>query len=209
MANVFIDNITEFNQYDIDLNKNVFDTILSLRQNSIDPQRFFLKYISSSELKKYDFSDKNSINEFRDARYSNYELIKGMAGCNYAGNMGNDIREYGIILSDPSEIIKGQFNITDNIMTYSPIFPFFYEQRDLIKFASDTYFTSLTFEELLLNQINNATDYYVHVGNYRKAHEIANYGVYILEENNKEQMIEYATNPELGTKVLKKYLNIK
>ena len=209
MANVFIDNITEFNQYDIDLNKNVFDTILSLRQNSIDPQRFFLKYISSSELKKYDFSDKNSINEFRDARYFNYELIKGMAGCNYADNMGNDIREYGIILSDPSKQIRGQFNITDGIMTYSPIFPFFYEQRDLIKFASDTYFTSLTFEELLLNQINNATDYYVHVGNYRKAHEIANYGAYILEKISKEQMIEYATNPELGTKVLKKYLNIE
>ena len=205
MANVFIDNIYEFNQYDINDEENIIKSILNTREANLE-KRFFLKYIPSSELSKFNFNDPSSRRQFKKMCYLPRLPIKTIGGCNLEGNMGNGIREYGIILSDPTEKIKGQFNITDNIMTYSPIFPYFDEQRDLIKFANDTYFTTIPFEVILMNQINYATDYYVHVGNYRKAHEVANYGVYILEKISKEQMIEYATNPELGNKVLKKSL---
>ena len=207
MANVFIDNIFEFQQYEINENEDVVKSILEKRNPSLD-KRFFLKYVSASELTKYSFNDKNSIKKFRNMRFSNKSPIKSMGGCNYEGNEGTDVREFGIILSDPYKKIVGQFNINEHIMTYSPIFPFFYKQRDLIKFADDTYFTSISFETLLMNQIENATEYYIHIGNYHKASEIANYDRYIFERISKNQMIEYATNSELGKNVKKKSLKI-
>lgn len=207
MANVFIDNIFEFEQYDIDGNKDIFESILAKRQADLD-KRFFLKYISNSELSKYNFNDKSSIKQFRKERISNKFPIKCIGGCNYEGNMGKEIREFGVILSDPYEKIEGQFNINNRIMTYSPIFPFFYEQRDLIKFADDTYYTSIPFEEVLMNQIENATEYYIHIGNYHTAAEVANYGRYIFERISKNEMIEYATNKELGENVKKKQFKI-
>lgn len=191
MANIFIDNIFEFQQYDISIDKDIIESIL-IKQGELD-KRFFLEYVPKSILNKYNFNDKNSLKQFRNMRFSPKSPIKSMGGCNYEGNEGTNIREFGTILSDPSKNIEGQFNITNHIMTYSPFFPFFYEQRDLIKFADDTYFTSIPFETLLMNQIENATEYYIHIGNYHTAAEVANYGRYIFEKISKNQMIEYAT----------------
>lgn len=210
MANVFIYKTGEFNQYDISSNEDIFGSILEKRENDLDSKRFFLKYIPASLLSKYNFNDENSLNEFRNVHLSIFtDSIKGMGGCNLREEMlEKDIRYAGIKLSDPYKKIPGVFDIRNSVMTYSPIFPFFYEERDLIKFANDTYFTSIPFETILINQINNATKYYIHIGNYQMARETIKYGRYILEQISKEQMIEYATNPELGEKVRKKYLKI-
>ena len=94
-------------------------------------------------------------------------------------------------------------------MTYSPIFPLFYNDRDNIKFARDTYFTSMTFQEIIINQINNAMEYYVHVGNYSAVRDIVKYGKYIFEKINKEQMFEFIKSPEQGQKILSRHLGLK
>lgn len=209
MANFFIDNIISFDQYDISLDGDIFADILEKRKNGIDSERFFLKYIPIAELSKYDFNDKDSIKKFRDVCCSFMNPIRGMGGCNLREEMlEKDIRYAGIKLSDPYGKIPGCFDIRNHVMTYSPIFPFFYERRDLVKFANDTYFTSIPFEMILNNQIDNATEYYIHTGNYHTAIELMKYGSYVLEQISKEKMIEYATNPELGEKVRKKYLKI-
>ena len=56
-----------------------------------------------------------------------------------------DIRYAGIKISDPSRNILGQFDIRNHVMTYSPISPYFFEERDLCKFARDDYFTTFSF----------------------------------------------------------------
>ena len=207
MANVYIDNIIEFNQYDIPVDKDIFESILEKRKKGLDSERFFLEYIPASELAKYNFNDPDSLKAFRKIQLSCMDPSKGMGGCNLREDMlEKDIRYAGTKLSDPYGKISGVFDIRNHIVTYSPIFPFFYEERDLIKFANDTYFTSIPFEEIIMNQINHATKFYVHIGNYRTAKEIVRYGSYILEQISKKQMIEYATNPELGEKIVKKYL---
>ena len=206
MANVFIDNIIEFNQYDINLDEDIFESILAKRKGEFDSQRFFLKYIAEAELSKYDFNNPDSLAQFRNVSKS---PLKGMGGCNLIPDMlQQDIRYAGIKLSDPDKNIVGQFDIRNHIVTYSPIFLFFYEDRDITKFANDEYFTPLTFEELIANQINHANKYFVHVGNYKKPSDIVKYGNYILEEVSKSQMLEFASNPELGSKILTKHLKI-
>ena len=205
MPNVFHDRFIDFQQYDINLNDNIFEQLLATRKNEFDSERFFLKFIQSNDLAKYNFNDKSSLSKFRDDCCTFMSPLKKMGGCNLRPEkLEEDIKYAGIKLSDPNGKIIGQFDIRNHIVTYSPIFPFFYEERDLIKFANDTYFTSLSFEQLIMNQIDHAIKYYIHIGNYYSPKDIVKYGNYIMEEVSKEKMIEYATNPELGNKILKK-----
>ena len=207
MSNVFQDQIINFQQYDINLNDNIFSQILDIRKTGLDSNRFFLKYISKEDLSKYDFSNEESLNEFRDICSTYNSPLKRMAGCNLRPEkLEKGIRYAGIIISDPNKKVLGQFDIIDDRIIYSPIFPFFYEERDLIKFANDDYFTTIPFEDLVLNQINHANRFFVHVGNPKTIKDFNNYGDYIMNEIGKEQMIEYLAMPEKGEKVLKKYL---
>ncbi len=207
MAKLFFDEFISFNQYDVDLNDDIFESILYKRKDDIDCDRFFLDYIPSSELDKYDFNDKDSLNQFRNVCVSYESPRKRIGGCNLSpSKLEEDIRLSGIKLSDPDKRVLGQFDVRNHIVTYSPIFPFFYDERDITKFARDTYFTSISFEELVLNQINHAVSFFVHVGDYTSARDIIKYGTHIMEEVSKEKMIEYLTYPESGEKVLKRIL---
>ena len=209
MPNVFNDEIVRFNQYDFDTSKDVFKQILESRKRRIDSERFFLQYIPIGVIEKYDFNDKVSLDEFRDVCTSFVSPLVRMAGCNLREDkLEQDIRYAGIKISDPSKNILGQFDIRNHCITYSPIFPFFYEERDLVKFARDSYFTTLTFEQLIMNQINNADKYYVHIGNYKKLKDISKYGSYIMEEIDRDEMIRYASQREKGEKVFKKCFHI-
>lgn len=206
MPNVFHDRFIDFQQFDINLNDNVFEQILATRKNEFDSERFFLKYIPDVELSKYNFDDQKSLNEFRDISFSFMTPIKGMAGCNLRSDMlKKGIRYAGITISDPNKKILGQFHVSDDSLIYSPIFPFFYEERDLIKFANDDYYTTISFEELVMNQINCANRFYVHIRDSKTIDDIKKYGDFIMDEISKNQMIDYLTNPEQGKKVLKRY----
>lgn len=210
MAQIYIDRIIRLEQIDISSTEDIFSRILEDKKHEIDNDRFFLSYISPEELAKYDFSNNESLNQFRRACISIDEPLKPMGGCNLREEeLSKGIRYAGMKLSDPYGLIPGVFDINNGTITYSPIFPLFYDDRDNIKFARDTYFTSMTFQEIIINQINNAMEYYVHVGNYSAARDILKYGSYIFERINKEQMIEFATNPEKGQNVLSKHLSLK
>ena len=207
MANVFYDRIIDFKQYDINLNDNIFEQILEVRKREIDPKRFFLSYISEEDISKYDLNNEDSLNEFRDIRHTS-NPTKGMAGCNLMeDSIEKGIRDSGIAISDPNKKILGQFDIIDGDMIYSPIFPYFYEERDLIKFANDTYFTTIPFDQLTMNQLKYVKRFYVHVRHTKTTKEIIKYGSYIYEEISKNKMIDYISDPEQGKKVLKKYLD--
>lgn len=207
MPNVFYDTIIDFKQYDIDINGNIFNQILEARKKELDKDRFFLNYISAEDLSKYDFNNKESLNEFRDICCTYMKPIKYMGGCNLRPEMQEKgLRDSGIVISDPNKNVLGQFNVRDDSVIYSPFFPLFYEERDVVKFANDEYFTTISFEELVMNQINYANKFYVHIGNPKSQKEYNQYGQYIMEEINKDQMINYLLNPEQGEKVLKKYL---
>lgn len=207
MSNVFYDRIVDFQQYDINLNDNIFSQILDTRKTELDSNRFFLRFISKEDLSKYDFSDKESLNRFRDICCTFYSPLKRMAGCNLRPEMlEKGIRYAGIIISDPNKKVLGQFDVIDDRLIYSPIFPFFYEERDLIKFANDVYFTTIPFDELVLNQIKYSNRFFVHVRNSKTIKDYNKYGEYIYEEISKSQMTEFLTNPKKGEKVLRKYL---
>ena len=130
-----------------------------------------------------------------------------MGGCNLVEKeIQRGIRYSGIKISDPSGKILGSFNINEGKIIYSPIFPKFYEERDNIKFANAKYFTTMTFEEIMEKQIDLATEFYIHTGNYMKLQEILKNGEYIFEKITKDQMLEFVSQPEEGQKILKKHL---
>lgn len=210
MAQIFRDKITKIETLNISTTEDLFSKILEERKSEFDKDRFFLSYISSEDLVKYDFSNSESINKFRKACVSIDGPLKSMSGCNLKEDAFKKGERYsGIKISDPYGVIPGVFDINNHIMTYSPIFPLFYNDRDNIKFARDTYFTSMTFQEIIINQINNAMEYYVHVGNYFAVRDIVKYGKYIFEKINKEQMLEFIKSPEQGQKILHRYLRLK
>lgn len=210
MPNIYIDRVIGLEQIYTDSTEDIFFRILEYKKHEVDNDRFFLSYISPEELAKYDFNNNESLNQFRRACVSIESPLKPMGGCNLSEEeLSKGIRYAGKKLSDPYGLIPGVFDINNGIITYSPIFPLFYDERDNIKFARDTYFTSMTFQEIIVNLINNAMEYYVHIGNYVAARDILKYGRYIYERINKEQMLEFATNPEKGQRVLRRHLGLK
>lgn len=210
MSKVFRDRIVIMEQFDISPTEDIFSKILERKKQEIDNDRFYISCIPPEEFVNYDFSKNESIDKFRQDCFSDKEPLKPMGGCNLREEeMSKGIRYAGMKISDPYGIISGVFDINNGIITYSPIFPLFYEERDYVKFARDKYFTSLTFEEIILNQINNAIEYYVHVDNYSTNQDILKYGNYVYEKITKEKMIEFATSPEEGKKILSKHLENK
>ena len=209
MPNLFRDDIVSVEKYELSLKKDIFTSILKLRKNQIDEERFFLKYISPEDLKKYNFDDSASLKEFRNLPFYRTP-IKGMGGCNLREEfLEKDIVDGGKKMSDPEKRILGQFDIRNRVMTYCPFFAFFYEQRDVTKFAYDVYFTTLSFETILMNQLEHVKKCYVHTGYYHDIKDIVKYGSYIFEEIEKDEMKEYITNPELGRNiVMKRHLKI-
>jgi len=202
------DTYIEIKCYPITKDEDIFKIILAQRKNNLDQKRFFIDYIQQEELSKYDFNNKDSIKSFRRICATIDSPLIRMGGYNMDPiYLNDDIRYAGIKMSDPSEKILGSFDIRNGIITYSPIFPHFYKERDISKFAHDSYYTTMTFEEIMLNQIDNAIDYYVHIGNYHELKDIREKEKYILEKVSKDQMIEFITNPESGLKVLKRKLN--
>ena len=208
MPNVFYNKAHEFHQYDIDENGNIIEQILDTRKKEVDSKRFYLNYISLEELSKYDFNNEESLKEFREDCTSLFDSpVKDMGGCNlHPDFLDRGVRDSGIILSDPKKVILGQFDVINDSMIYSPIFPFFYEERDLVKFAQDTYFTTIPFENLVMNQMNYVSYFYVHTRNAKSMEEIKK-GKFVFEEISKDEMTDYLKNPEQGQRVLSKYIS--
>lgn len=204
MGNIYRDTIFEIEEIKVQPDEELFERILNERKNEIDSERFFLKYISPSDLEKYDFSDKKSVNEFREKSFTFISPIKPMGGCNLY--LKEDIRYNGIKVSDPYGQIEGVFDIRNKIVTYSPIFPHLYIERDIIKFADDSYFTSISFEEIMRRIINKQEKFVLHTGNYKTSSDISKRGQYILEDVTKEDMIRFTKDKGEGAKVLSKYL---
>lgn len=204
---VYRDNFIQCERYEFDDMDDIFESILEKRQTNTDAKRFFLEYLPRNEFLKYDFNDLSSIKKFRSACLSVDRPLLSMGGYNMDPNqLQDDIRYVGVKMSDPYGKIYGSFDIRNGLITYSPIFPHFYEERDLSKFAIDKYFTPMSFEDIMTQQIGLASSFYVHIGDYRSIKDIVKNGKYILERVNKNDMLEFATNPEAGAKIYAKSL---
>lgn len=207
MERVYYNDIINFQELVVDNDKSLFDSILASRKGYIDEKRFFLDYISPEELELYDFNDLESLRAFRRKCLTMDDPLIKMGGCNmHPDYLEKGFRYSGIKMSDPSEEIKGIFDRHDGVLTYSPIFPRFYEERDLIKFARERYFTTLTFEEVLRREVEDAEEFRVHVDNYKTSKDIAKYGPYVMENVSKDEFIEFINNPDLGEKIKSKAL---
>ncbi len=210
MAKIYTKTTGNIKEYDIDLNDDIFKQILELRKNYLyDRERFFLNYISDEDLSKCNFNDEESLEQFSNDTMSKLSPIKGMAGCNQREEMlSKGIRYAGNIISDPNKNVLGQFDIIDNTMIYSPIFPYFYEERDLIKFARDEYFTTIPFDVLALNQIKYVKKCLIYTGKMLSLKELANskYGYYAMEKVSKTQMKEFIKDPEQGRLLKRKFI---
>ena len=118
--------------------------------------------------------------------------------------MDEDMRVSGKKISDPYGRVLGSFDIRDGIITYSPLFNHFYNERDVAKFANDQYFTTMTFEEIMRLQIEIANKFLVHTDNYTSSRDLNRFGRYVFEEVSSSEMMDFVNNPELGAMVLSK-----
>ncbi len=209
MEKYFRDKIIKFEQKTLKPNDNIFEIILEERRKEIDSKRFFLKYLPVEVLSDYNFDDPTLLKKFRDASLSVDCPIMRMGGCNLHPEYLEKDKEYGYLryagikMSDPYGKILGSFDVRDGIVTYSPLFPHFYKERDLIKFANDTYFTTMKFEDIMAVQIDEADECFVHVGN---SYQIGVTSPYILQKVTKDQMLAFVSNPEEGEKIYKRTL---
>lgn len=210
MNKFYKDDIFGFNEYDLNVDGDIFKTILDERKQKLDSKRFFLEYLPKDIANGYDFNNLESLKKFRNDCLRWNSPLQRMGGCNLdEEELKRGIRYSGIKMSDPSGKVYGSFNIREGKIIYSPIFPRFYEERDNIKFANDKYFTTMTFEEVMERQIDLTTEFYIHTGNYMTLKEIAKYGDYVFEKISKDQMLEFVYAPETGEKVFRKYLGLK
>ena len=210
MNKIYRDEIIQFNQFDLREDGDIFQTILDERKNERDSQRFFLEFLPQDIADKYDFNNLESLWKFRDDCLKLTSPLQPMGGCNLVKEeVQKGIRYAGKKISDPSGKVLGSFNINEGKIIYSPIFPHFYDERDNIKFANDTYFTTMTFEEIMQRQIDLATEFYIHTGNYMALKDVAKYGDYIFEKISKDQMLEFVYQPETGEKVFRKHFGLK
>lgn len=210
MNKIYRDEIFQFNQFDLREDGNIFQTILDERKGKIDSQRFFLEYLPQEFADRYDFNNLESLRKFRNDCLRMTSPLQDMGGCNLMeSELQRGIRYSGIKISDPNGKIFGSFNVFDGKIIYSPIFPRFYEERDNIKFAKDTYFTTMTFEEIMKSQIDLATEFYLHTGNYMTLKDIIKYGDYILDKISKDQMLDFVYDSKTGENVLRKHLGLK
>ena len=210
MLKIYRDEIFRFNQFNLRKDGDIFQTILDERKDKKDSQRFFLEFLPQDVANRYDFNNIDSLYKFRDDCLRLTSPLQPMGGCNLVKEeLQRGIRYAGKKISDPSGKLLGSFNIIEGKIIYSPIFPHFYDERDNIKFAKDTYFTTMTFEEIMQRQIDLATEFYIHTGNYIAIKDITKYGNYIFEKIDKDQMLEFLYQSESGEKVLRKHLGLK
>lgn len=202
MVKIYKDDIVKFNEYNLEDNKDIFKTILNVRRNEIDSKRFYLKYISQEVLDTYDFNNKESLKKFR-CDCLRYSILQGMGGCNLnTDDLKKGFIYSGIQISDPSGV-PGIFYIIDKKIIYNPLHSQFYKNRDVIKFANETYFTKMTFEEIMLTQIELAKEYYVQKRGYETAQELMDIQN-SYEKVNKEEMMGFVLDKERGDMIRKK-----
>lgn len=200
MNKIFYDNFFKMNEIPLRSDGDVFESILESRKNDIDKDRFYIKFLPVIEFEKYNFNDKQSLREFRDICYSIDTPIMPMGGCNLWERYMSDMRISGKKISDPYGRIYGSFDIRNGIITYSPLFAHFYNERDVAKFANDQYFTTMTFEDIMKYQIDVSNQFYVHTGyDYTNRDR-----KYILESVSPSEMLDFVNNPKSGEMLLKK-----
>ena len=208
MEYVYSDKIFGIDRIAIESEEDIFKKILDTKQNERIDSRFFLNYVSNDELSKYDFESEISISSFRNDCNTLDSPLMPMGGYNMSESAkSKGVMYYGIKISDPFGNIPGVFIINNDTMIYSPIFPLFYEERDISKFANEVYFTTLTFEQIIRTLIAGASKFYVHIGNYSQLKDKIKYGDYIFKEVLKEEMLSCVTNPEIGKKVYSRHLS--
>lgn len=204
MSKVFYDNFFKMKEIECP-DGDVFTAILNSRKNNFDRERFFIKYLPASEKEKYDFRNEESLDSFRDICFTIDSPILPMGGCNlWQRYMDDDMRNSGIKMSDPYGKVFGSFDVRNGVVTYSPLFQHFYNERDVAKFANDQYFTTMTFEEIMRVQIEMANSFFVHTDNYTSARDLNRFGRYVFEEVSSSEMMDFVNKPELGAMVLSK-----
>lgn len=207
MSKVYYNDVINFKEIELYDKKSIFDTILEDRKGGLDAKRFFLDHISPEELEQYDFSNLESLRAFRRKCLTMDDPLVRMGGCNmHPEYVERGLRYSGIKMCDPEEQVYGFFDRHEGILTYSPILPRFAEERDLIKFAREVYFTSLSFEEIMLREVDVADECMLHVDNYKTSKDIAKYGPYVMESISKDEMINFIKNANEGEKIRNKAL---
>lgn len=208
MANFYCDTIINLEQYTLE--KDYFNSLLELRKVTLD-NRFFLEYISEEILSQYDLNNIDSLKAFRNfCLFNSTSPKKLMGGANMTPDaLKKGMRYSGIKMSDPEEVVYGVFDLRDGKLTYSPIFPSFCEERDNCKFARYKIFTTVPFQDIMVDNIDNAHEFYLHTGKYKTSRDILKYGENIFEMISKDEMISFLKKPQEGKQVLYRYLGIK
>ena len=204
MSKIFYDNFFKMKEIELKKDGDIFESILESRENSFNKDRFYIGFLPNEEFLKYDFNNPNSLSDFRDICVTIDSPIMPMGGCNLWEKYMYDMRISGKKISDPYGQVLGTFDIKNGVVTYSPLFAHFYNERDVAKFANDHYFTTMSFEEIMKYYIEKSQEFYVHTDNYTSIRDINRYGRYVLEQISASEMLDFVNNPNSGKLILKK-----
>lgn len=115
----------------------------------------------------------------------------------FAPLKGNHFRSSGgLKLSDPTKTINGSFIIEEKRIIYDAAEPFF-EERDAFVYSNGPiYYTEMTMIDILREELKRKRRYLIYMGEEvdKKRPRYND----LFEEVSKEELLEYATNPEKG-----------
>lgn len=113
----------------------------------------------------------------------------------------------GFNLSDPDDNILGVFNIFDGIVTYNP----YDKSKRVISSAYrrvlsfDDFYTTITFDDLIKNQIEHARLFYLDEGEVFTGQVIKVPCGRRYKKVTKADMLEFATNKEYSREIFSQY----
>lgn len=176
--------------------------VLNIRENTpilnyliknIDIPSFRLQHIDEETFKLLSESDK-----LIDISYGNF--IAGYS--NY--KKGDNFRSSGgLKLSDNTENVLGSFVVENKRIIYTPDSPAFFDERDSYVYAGRIYYTTMSMPEVLAELLKRKRELLVYMGSKIENTKYVD----IFDEITKDEMMEYAINPEKGKLLLqrKKY----
>lgn len=103
----------------------------------------------------------------------------------------------GLKVSDPTEKVNGSFIIEEDRIIYDALQPFF-KERDAGRYNGISYYTEMNMLDILREELNKKRQLLIYMGQ-----ELIGIHYHdLFEEVNKEEFLEYATNPLKGEEAL-------
>lgn len=173
------------------------DNVINYELINIPENISILEYLKSNNSSfRLRYVDINMFDMLKNANGPIYmEHVNYVAAYHKKSGTEDFRRSIGLKVSDHTKSICGSFIIEDERIIYEAGEPVF-EERDFGKYSSLNYYTTMSMKDILIEELKKKRKLLIYMG---EKLEGVHY-THLFEEVSKDELMEYATNPEKGEK---------